>query len=187
MFDRFLELFTEPTSLGPITTPNLSGIPEGAIPDALFQLWTELRLGSYMDGYVKIVSPDTYRFALEEVYEPIDGTPVIFAATAMADLFFWEADCIRQANFRYGTLRVASTSLTTFVNHRMSKWENVATSLGAAHFRPALERLGPCAYDECYAYVPALAFGGSEKVENLHKVKLREHLAILSQMVGRIG
>jgi hypothetical protein len=34
--------------------------------------------------------------------------------------------------------------------------------------------------------VPALALGGSEKVENIQKVKLREHLSILSQIVGVI-
>jgi hypothetical protein len=56
----------------------------------------------------------------------------------------------------------------------------------AHQFLSALERLGYCAYDECYGYFPALALGGSEKVENLQKVKLREHLSLLFQMVGVI-
>ena len=31
-------------------------------------------------------------------------------------------------------------------------------------------------FDECYGYVPLLGLGGSEKVDNLQKVKIKEHI-----------
>lgn len=45
---------------------------------------------------------------------------------------------------------------------------------------------GKLNYDECFGYVPLLGLGGPEKVENLQKVKIREHIELISQLVGRI-
>ena len=53
-------------------------------------------------------------------------------------------------------------------------------------FRKALKKLGPLQHDECFGFEPAIALGGSESVENVRIVKLREHLSILSQLVDEI-
>ncbi|WP_376699423.1 T6SS immunity protein Tdi1 domain-containing protein [Listeria booriae] len=55
-----------------------------------------------------------------------------------------------------------------------------------AQYREAVEQLGEPAYDECFGYVPLLALGGAEKVENLQKVKLREHILLISALAGTI-
>lgn len=50
----------------------------------------------------------------------------------------------------------------------------------------ASARYGAPGYDECFGYVPLLALGGPRKVENLQKVKLVEHLSIITQLAGMI-
>ena len=35
--------------------------------------------------------------------------------------------------------------------------------------------------------MPLLGLGGSEKVQNLKKVKIIEHIELISQLVGKIG
>ncbi|MBQ6523394.1 MAG: DUF1851 domain-containing protein [Atopobiaceae bacterium] len=35
-------------------------------------------------------------------------------------------------------------------------------------------------------YVPLLGLGGRETVNNLRKVKIREHIALIAQMVGGV-
>ena len=50
-----------------------------------------------------------------------------------------------------------------------------------------MKKLGKLEYDECFGYVPLLGLGGSEKVDNLDKVKIREHIEIITQLVGKIG
>ena len=35
--------------------------------------------------------------------------------------------------------------------------------------------------------VPLLGLGGSEKIQNLKKVKIREYIELISQLVGKIG
>lgn len=41
-------------------------------------------------------------------------------------------------------------------------------------------------YDECFGYTPLLGLGGSEKVENQEKVKLREHILIITELMGPV-
>ena len=54
-------------------------------------------------------------------------------------------------------------------------------------YAEAVKKLGKLEYDECFGYVPLLGLGGSEKIENLNKVKIREHVELISKTVGKIG
>jgi len=49
-------------------------------------------------------------------------------------------------------------------------------------FGRATKKLGMLQHDEMYGFVPAVMLGGSDKFENLKKVKAVEHLMILSQL-----
>lgn len=49
-------------------------------------------------------------------------------------------------------------------------------------FERAIEKLGPLEEDEMYAFVPALALGGVNKLENLKKVKAIEYLNFLAEL-----
>lgn len=40
--------------------------------------------------------------------------------------------------------------------------------------------------DECFGYVPLLVLGGTEKIENIKKVKLKEHILLMSEALGMI-
>ena len=54
-------------------------------------------------------------------------------------------------------------------------------------YTEAIRTWGNIKFDECFGYVPLLGLGGSEKVQNLKKVKIKEHIEIISQLVGKIG
>lgn len=51
----------------------------------------------------------------------------------------------------------------------------------------AVEKIGKLEHDECFGYVPLLGLGGSEKINNVSKVKIREHIELISQMTGKVG
>lgn len=48
-------------------------------------------------------------------------------------------------------------------------------------FDEVKRRLGPCAPNECYGFVPALSLGGSEEAASVQRVDWRVHQAILLQ------
>ena len=50
----------------------------------------------------------------------------------------------------------------------------------------AVNKYGQPAFNECFGYVPLLGLGGPEKVENLSKVKLVEHIYLITQFMGQI-
>ena len=54
-------------------------------------------------------------------------------------------------------------------------------------YTEATRMWGNIEFNECFGFVPLLGLGGSQKVENLKKVKIKEHIEIISQLVGKIG
>jgi hypothetical protein len=53
-------------------------------------------------------------------------------------------------------------------------------------FQKARKKLGPIEYDECYGFEPAIALGGPGTLSTLRRVKLREHLSLLAQLVDEL-
>ena len=53
-------------------------------------------------------------------------------------------------------------------------------------YAQAVEKYGDLAYDECFGYVPLLALGGKEDVEHLKKIKMKEHIAVITQLTGGV-
>lgn len=185
MFEKFIEshpnfkIVAKPTSDELVKYSPL-------LPAELIQFWEQYGFGTFMDGYLKIVNPAQFQGILHEYYLPFMEPATVFGVTAFGDLLVWEREWVKQVNLRRGKGENQGSRITSFFNTILAKWDNAGPELDAEQFRPALERLGECAFDECYGYFPALALGGSEKVENLQKVKLREHISMLSQMVGVI-
>jgi len=95
----------------------------------------------------------------------------------------YRTDYPLEAAIRTGSLELVQAFLesgeVTLCDARY--WDN---ALDRPTYRQARRRLGAPTRDEVYAYVPALALGGSEDVAILQKVKLREHLSFLAQLRG---
>lgn len=67
----------------------------------------------------------------------------------------------------------------------MDEWY-VNNKIKNQQYTKAVVKYGLLGYDECFGYVPLLGMGGKERVENLQKVKIKEHIELITQMVGRI-
>ena len=64
--------------------------------------------------------------------------------------------------------------------------DNYIKIINPKEYKEAVIENGKLNFDECFGYVPLLGLGGSEKVENLKKVKIKEHIELIMQMVGKI-
>ena len=51
----------------------------------------------------------------------------------------------------------------------------------------AVERYGSLDYAQCFGFVPLLALGGFKDVKHLDKVKMYEHISLITQLIGPIG
>jgi hypothetical protein len=158
----------------------------GKLPADILFFWETYGFGTFMDGYLKVVDPEYFQEFLEQTYAPAATPSTVFAVTAFGDILVWEKEYVNQINYRMGSEKTQGKKISNLFNIFFINWDTVEKALSAKNYLAAVERLGECAYDECYAYTPALALGGAEKVENLQKVKLREHMMILSGLVGII-
>ncbi|TGA98522.1 DUF1851 domain-containing protein [Sporolactobacillus shoreae] len=155
------------------------------IPNELTLIWKKYGLGSFLKGYLKIINPEDFVEILNDSYFRSDLAVPVFA-TGMGDIITWEENrYLRLVEYRKGIFKGISAGFEFF----FSDLENnifLDKYLDAKQYFEAIDTYGEPAYDECFGYTPLLGIGGSEKVENLKKVKLREHIQIITEFMGPI-
>lgn len=169
-----------------------SGVPdeviakyEGKIPGQFVEIWKDCGLGTFMQGYFKVINPDDYIEFVRESYFEKNCIPLLI--TALGDIIVWEREKYLYAIFyRYNDFDCVDTDECDFFFGDIFDAYFQEKDLKMKDFKEALQRLGRPAYDECYGYFPLLSLGGAEKPENLQKVKLREHLDLMYQAQGGI-
>ncbi|KEO81840.1 T6SS immunity protein Tdi1 domain-containing protein [Tumebacillus flagellatus] len=157
----------------------------GKIPAELAAIWQQYGFGTLLTGYLKIINPDQFQDVLHTSYfRSRVAIPIL--ATAMGDLITWEENrYVRLVNYRKGKFQGISAGFEFFFSD-LEDPQFLTKDLDAAPFLEAVREYGAPKYDECFGYVPLLALGGAEKVENLKKVQLLEHLRLITELVGPI-
>ena len=157
-----------------------------SLPPKLLSVWQDYGFGTLLDGCLKIINPDEYWDLLHNTYVLSDSAIPIFA-TAFAGLVTWEKGrYLRFVNYQNGTFEGISAGFDFF-------WSDLEDGvfdsrfLELAQYKEAVQTLGPLQFDECFGYVPLLGMGGSRQVDHLRKYKLQEHIAIITQMMGKVG
>ncbi|WP_072053020.1 T6SS immunity protein Tdi1 domain-containing protein [Hymenobacter terrenus] len=168
-------------------TPEFIARYRDLVPPEVLEVWEQYGFGTFCDGYLKVVNPDDYADLLADTYQltstPSQGPPVVLFATAMGDLLIWEFDFLSLVDYRHGNVSIIAKGLDFFFDD-LADGETLSNQLLWEPYPAAREWLGEPSFDECFGYVPLLALGGPETVEHLEKVKLREHIFLISQFTG---
>lgn len=155
------------------------------IPKNLLDIWIEYGFGSFKNNYIKFINPNDYKELLENSYfRGKEAIPVM--VTGFGDIITWEKNrylCI--VKYRKGTFDIIEDGFEYFFYDIMDI-EYVRDFLDNFQYEEAVIKNGALNFDECFGYVPLLGLGGSEKVENIRKVKIREHIELITQLVGKI-
>ena len=134
---------------------------------------------------MKIINPDDYVEILENSYCDSNISVPLFT-TGFADIITWEeSKYVVIVNYRKTETHIHPLNFNRFLTFYDSS-KIYMDFLDSNQYNNAIQLLGKLEYDECFGYVPLLAFGGSEKVENLQKIKLLPHIDIMAQASGRI-
>ena len=156
------------------------------LPNELLEIWQEYGMAHLVDGYLRVINPEDYQALLNETY--FRGTvSVPILTTAFGDIItLEEGQYIRIVKYKNGTFDILAWNFNHFLQNLEDEYFQ-EKYFQIPQYVEAVKRLGKIEHDECFGYVPLLGLGGSEKVENLDKVKTREHIEIISQLVGKIG
>lgn len=157
----------------------------GRVVPELIDIWTNQGYGTALNGFLKIIDPDDYSQRLAESLPRPDLIPIM--ATGMTDVVIWDPTenntCVLQ--YRNAVVTVLGSS----IRHLPMLTQDDEYMSDEFDYRPYLEAArvdGAVAYDEAYGYAPLPALGGSRQIENLKKVKLIEHVNLITQLAGKI-
>lgn len=153
------------------------------LPEEFIYIWEEYGLGSFFGGYFRVIDPRRFADLVEEVFFAGEEC-VPLMATAFGDILVWdgEACCLEMIFCRYGIYKVVDNDFFRLLGDK-SFVENV---LEPVNYNQAVELYGVPDFDECFGYVPLLALGGGESPDHLKRCKVREHIYLISQLVGMI-
>lgn len=156
------------------------------VPDELTKIWEDYGFGRLMGGYLKVINPENYQELLNETY--FRGTiSVPILTTAFGDIVtLEEGQYIGMVKYKNGNFVMLAKNFNRFMQNLGDEYF-LEKYFQVPQYTEAVNKLGKPGLDECFGYVPLLGLGGSERVDNLHKVKIREHIELISQMVGKIG
>ncbi|MFL0253345.1 T6SS immunity protein Tdi1 domain-containing protein [Clostridium neuense] len=158
---------------------------EGKLPEQLITAWKDYGFGTILSGYIKIINPKMFEDILKETYfRSIESIPIM--VTGFGDIITWEKNkYVGVVKYRKGKANIVSASFKYFFQNLLEECF-LDEDLEWKPYLEAINDYGKLDYEECFGYVPLLGLGGSEKVENLKKVKIREHIEIITQLVGKI-
>ncbi|WP_147536289.1 T6SS immunity protein Tdi1 domain-containing protein [Bacillus marasmi] len=159
------------------------------LPLELIEIWKTYGYGTFMNGYLKIIDPDDFITLVNDTYLRRQGTIPILS-TSMGDVILFEKDENQESyvvmiNYRKGKTKVVASKYSLFLRFL----EEEAFRQKALDWLPypeAIEKYKEPEYDECFGYTPLLGLGGAEKVENLKKVKLKEHILFITEFMGPV-
>jgi hypothetical protein len=155
---------------------------EGVLPKELLDHWREVGWCSYGKGLLWFVNPQQFEGIVEEWVDLGPGQPLVFLRTAFAHLYLWHEGYVCSLDVQNRGLSQVTKNITrifTLLCDPQVQEKILRLSL----YEEARARLGPPDRDECYGFEPALALGGPGTVDTIKRVKIREHLGILAQLV----
>ena len=156
------------------------------LPAELLEIWENYGQGDLLDGYLRVINPEEYQELLNETYFRGEFSVPIMT-TAFGDIITLEkGEYIGIVKYKNGNFIIAVNGFDLFIQNLMDDYY-LGKYFQIPQYEEAVKRLGKLEHDECYGYVPLLGLGGSEKVENLSKVNIREHIEIITQLTGKIG
>lgn len=150
-------------------------------PEDLFLFLEEEGYCSYGNGFFHFVNPADYQTILSEWTKVPEGYQV-FCRTGMGDLIIWGQEQVYILHVHSGYFSNISADMFDFFKFSLGDTQYVEETLFKKQFDQARQTLGELDQNECYSFVPALAMGGNESLENLHKMKIKESLNLLYQL-----
>lgn len=146
-----------------------------------------------------LVNPDDYA---EILHAWLDGTPLadndryyVFARSAFGELIAWGENTGVSLKIQtcHGMIyptddsaklkrRGPDFTIDGFFASISKKSLDIIDENEEYLFERALQKLGPLKVDEMYGFVPALALGGSQRLEGLQVVKVIEHVSFLADL-----
>ena len=155
------------------------------VPVESIEIWKNKGLGTFLNGYLKVINPDDYSELVRDSYFRGDIAIPIFA-TAFGDMIVCEeGKYLRMVKYKDGVFITILENLPLFLQF-VDEPDFADDYFELPLYTEANEKYGLLDYDQCFGFVPLLALGGFKDVDHLDKVKMYEHILLITALVGKI-
>ena len=154
------------------------------VPKEMIEIWEKYGLGSFLNGYLRVINPDDYKELVEETYFRGNVAIPIFI-TAFADVVTWEEDeFIGMIEYKTLDVNAIWEGMNNFFE-LLSNKRFLEKNFELEMYNKALKLYGEVGYEDCYCFVPVIPVGG-KKIENLQKGKAFTHIEVIVYLMGRV-
>ena len=88
---------------------------KGQVPDEIIEIWKNYGLGSFLNGYLRVINPDDYKELVEETYFRGKESIPLFT-TAFADVITWQENgFIDIVQYRYEDFEIMLKNMGYFL------------------------------------------------------------------------
>ena len=88
---------------------------KGQVPDKVIEIWKNYGLGSFLNGYLRVINPDDYKELVEETYFRGKESIPLFT-TAFADVITWQENgFIDIVQYRYEDFEIMLKNMGYFL------------------------------------------------------------------------
>ncbi len=160
------------------------------LPSDWITVWREYGLGSFFEGFFRVINPDDYFDVLKDSYYNYqESIPIM--VTAFGDLIVWDPDgCAVILHYTTCNTDVLDVDFEIFfykledVRYSIKDFEEEGMSF--VLYQKAVRKYGPLSYDECFGYKKPLKEGGKRTVSNIQKTNSRDYMNACIETFGGV-
>lgn len=159
------------------------------VPDLLIDIWKTTGLGKYNSGIIELVNPKDYEPNLWTWLGREVPNYVPIAITGFGELMYYRKltetnEDVCFIDIQYRRIETVEWSLESFFEGFLIDEEIKESWLREELFNQAIAKHGKLQRSEVFTFVPILAFGGGEEVENVQKGNAQVYLDLVFQMTS---
>ena len=161
---------------------------KGQVPaDEVIEIWKNYGLGSFLNGYLRVINPDDYKELVEETYfRGKDSIPLF--TTAFADVITWQENgFIDIVQYRYEDFEIMLKNMGYFLKFIYTEKTFTDDYFDLKLYEKAVKKYGELEYNQSFYFVPLLGLGGKKSVDNLDKGDTLTHIYLITELVGKVG
>lgn len=152
------------------------------LPETLLYEWATQGWCRYGQGLFWLVNPADYSDVLS-LWISDSTQAYVIARTAFGCLIIWHENQAYLIDVLTGDVLPLLDSVEELFNDMLTDDGFVVNEFHVLDFEQAVMRLGVLDIDECYGYFPPQVMGGSGTSDTLQRVKLREYLYFLAELI----
>ena len=160
---------------------------KGQVPDKVIEIWKNYGLGSFLNGYLRVINPDDYKELVEETYFRGKESIPLFT-TAFADVITWQKNrYIGIIFYKEEDFDIIDSGMDFFFTDIYTEDSLRNDFFDLKLYEKAVKKYGELEYNQSFCFVPLLGFGGKKRVDNLDKGDTLTHIYLITELVGKVG